>query len=87
MISLVRSGLIWPVVSANQVESDTRLLTERILENILFNNVSERQMWKYSNKDDCIQQGYASITEKTGMKLFNNRGLKGKGLLSSFCDF
>jgi hypothetical protein len=75
-------------VTGNQLGPDKRHLTERIVEKNLVKYVSERQARKYSNEGDRIQQDSASITaKKPGTRLFNNRGLKGKGLLSSYCDF
>ena len=88
MISLWRSGLIRQLVSGNQREPDKRYLVEWIVEKNLINYVSERQARKYSNEGDKIQQDFALITvKKRGERLFNNRGHKRKGLLSSFCDF
>ena len=86
MISLGRSGLIRKLVSGNQREPDKRHLVERIVEKNLINYVSERQARKYSNEGDRIQQDFASITaKKRGERLFNNRGLKGKGPLFFYC--
>ena len=75
-------------MSGNQREPDKRHLVEWIVEKNLINYVSERQARKYSNEGDRFQQDFALITaKKRGERLFNNRGHKGKGLLSSFCDF
>ena len=86
MISLWRSGLIRQLVSGNQREPDKRYLVEWIVEKNLINYVSERQARKYSNEGDRIQQDFASITaKKRGERLFNTRGLKGKGPLFFYC--
>jgi len=65
-----------------------KYLSERIVEKNLMNYVSERQARKYLIEGDRMQQVFAFTTaKKRDERLFNNRGLKGKGLLFFYCDF